>query len=112
MCVTDTQLLQRAVAVSFSTMARRGNAEARWGFSLTSVILIICLSPVTEAYKLRKATGRNRGSMLNYKEGTILFGNFFEKMETGLPTSEHANGVVASSVKDSIGYQADSAGRH
>lgn len=90
-------------------MAYCGIVEAWWGFTL---VILVCLPPMAESYHLRKATGKNGASTSSYKEGKILFGNFFEKRRTGLPISVHADGVMASSATDSIGYQADYAGRH
>lgn len=94
-------------------MGHKGVAEVWRSFNIASAVLIVCLAPMTQSYNLRKAlarNGQNGGTMLNYQEGKILFGNFFEKGRTGLPTSVRANWLVTSSADDTIDYQADSSG--
>lgn len=61
---------------------------------------------MAQAYTLRKALGRKgqNGTMLNYEEGKILFGDFFERGRTGLPTSVHVE-------EDALDYQADAPGK-
>ena len=88
-------------------MAHKGKATPWRSWSFTSAFLLVCLAPLTQSYNLRKALGRNRE---NGHEGKILFGNFFEKGRTGLPTSIHARWNVTSSAEDAIGYQKDSSG--
>ncbi|XP_030195679.1 proline-rich extensin-like protein EPR1 [Gadus morhua] len=88
-------------------MAHKGKATLWRSWSLTSAFLLVCLARLTQSYNLRKALGRNRE---NGHEGKVLFGNFFEKGRTGLPTSIHANWNVTSSAEDAIGYQKDSSG--
>ncbi|XP_056433561.1 uncharacterized protein LOC130371726 [Gadus chalcogrammus] len=88
-------------------MAHKGKATPWRSWSFTSAFLLVCLAPLTKSYNLRKALGRNRE---NGHEGKILFGNFFEKGRTGLPTSIHANWNVTSSAEDAVGYQKDSSG--
>ncbi|CAL8379776.1 unnamed protein product [Gadus morhua 'NCC'] len=88
-------------------MAHKGKATLWRSWSFTSAFLLVCLARLTQSYNLRKALGRNRE---NGHEGKILFGNFFEKGRTGLPTSIHANWNVTSSAEDAIGYQKDSSG--
>ena len=95
------------IVVWFSTMAHKGKATLWRSWSLTSAFLLVCLARLTQSYNLRKALGRNRE---NGHEGKVLFGNFFEKGRTGLPTSIHANWNVTSSAEDAIGYQKDSSG--
>ncbi|CAL8234429.1 unnamed protein product [Boreogadus saida] len=88
-------------------MAHKWNATPWRSWSFTSAFLLVCLAPLTQSYNLRKALGRNRE---NGDEGKILFGNFFEKGRTDLPTSVHVNWNVTSSAEDAIGYQKDSSG--
>ncbi|XP_059893193.1 uncharacterized protein LOC132446758 [Gadus macrocephalus] len=88
-------------------MAHKGKATPWRSWSLTSAFLLVCLAPLTQSYNLRKALGRNRE---NGHEGKILFGYFFEKGRTDLPTSIHANWNVTSSAEDAIGYQKDWSG--
>ena len=113
MCVALSHLIveesaaPQPVVVCFSTMAHKGKAILWYSCNFTSVFLLVCLTPLTQSYNLRKALGRNQ---LNGLEGKILFANFFEKGRTGLPSSIQANWVGSSSAEDATDYQEDSAG--
>ena len=110
MCVALSHMIVEGVplvVVCFSGMAHKGKAKLRHSCNFISVLLVVCLAPLTKSYNLRKALGRNRQ---NGHEGKILFGNYFEKGRTSPPSSIQPNWVVSSSAEDTIDYQGDSAG--